>query len=42
MSDQNRAEKIEKVLNAIQWAGAIPGPQKLYLQLLLGQAGMSR
>ena len=41
MSDQNRAEKIEKVLNAIQLAGAIPGPQKLYLQLLLGQAGMS-
>ena len=40
MSDQNRAEKIEKVLNAIQWAGAIPGPQKLYLQLLLGQAGI--
>ena len=41
MNNENKAENVEKVTNIIQFMAAAPGPQKPYLMILTGHAGMA-
>lgn len=35
----SKAENVESITNLIQLGAIAPGPQKPYMQILLGQAG---